>query len=89
MNLLEIFEEQLKNKSPIPKEVYDKMEYKRSTFNNLFNIGDRVLYAYILKDNNNPNSLGLVQFSDSEMEHFKGKTYVGDHELDGLPIFKD
>lgn len=88
MTVDDIFKEQIKGAKAIPQEVYDKMEYKRSTFNNLYEVGDKVLYAYMVEDKEDPTSIKLLHFSEKELENFRGKSYIGVNELDGLPVFE-
>lgn len=84
----DIFKDQLSRVSPITEDIYDKITFKRTSLGSLMEIGDKIIYAYVVSDINNLDERKLVQLCERELEYFKGAQYVGINEVDSIPIFK-
>jgi hypothetical protein len=92
MNLYNSFKAQIEQAKQIDDETINKIEYKRVWSGELITVGDKPLFAFVIKDVkgeiNNPDNLLLILLLERElnnMEHiFKFHSYNEDNPL--IPI---
>lgn len=87
MNIVEVFKGQIDMYAPITEDIYDKIEYKRTTFNNLMEVGDRVLYFYLIPNGGEYKDRKIGTILEKNLNLLSG------YELDSMedeiiPVFK-
>lgn len=85
MTLKECFAEQIATNPELSANVLEKVEYKHVWSGALISEGDRVLYAFVIKE---PDKLLLASFLERELDSLS-KTFVfQEMHNDTIPILK-